>query len=65
MTTGADHLADEIVRTMHRFRMEYELNFAEVIGVLELIKADLLDEAKDIDLDEYFDDGDIDGFEIE
>lgn len=45
MSRHIDHLVDEIERVMTRFRFEYDLTYAELVGVLELIKADVIFEA--------------------
>jgi len=42
---GCDHFVDELERLIDRLRAEYEMTYAEVIGCLELVKADLLSEA--------------------
>lgn len=33
-----DHLADELDRLVERFRSEYDLSYAAVVGVLEMKK---------------------------
>ena len=41
MTNRVEHLSDEIDRLVDRFRMEYEMTYAEAVGVL-FMKAQLL-----------------------
>lgn len=43
-----DHLANEIDRIIARFRAEYDMTYAAVIGVLEMKKAALCQEAVDV-----------------
>ncbi len=43
---AADHFADEIGILIERMRLEYSLTYSEAIGVLELAKADIIEEAR-------------------
>jgi hypothetical protein len=38
-------LVADIQQLLHRYRIEFELSYASVVGVLELVKADIVDEA--------------------
>jgi len=49
MTRAADHLVADITRIINRMRLEYELTYAEAVGVLEMVKADLIEEARQND----------------
>lgn len=40
------HLFDEIARVLERFTREYDFTYCQVVGVLELIKMDLIDNNK-------------------
>jgi len=42
---GVEHLCGALDDKINYFRQEYDLTYAEVIGVLEIIKAILLQEA--------------------
>lgn len=44
--TNLDQFTRDITSTIQRHRMENDLTYAETIGVLELIKADLIGELK-------------------
>lgn len=44
MEKTPDRLSSEIWKTINYFRYEYEIKYAEAIGVLELIKQQLIDE---------------------
>ena len=46
MSRASDHLARELAYLIDRFRMEYKLTYAEAVGVLELVKSDLIEEAR-------------------
>lgn len=45
MTRAVDHFTDELARLIDRFRQEYEMTYAEVVGALEITKTALIDEA--------------------
>ncbi len=46
MTSNAvDDICDRIGRVINYGRAEYDMNYAEIIGLLELIKTDLINEA--------------------
>lgn len=54
-----DALAADIRQVLHRYQHEFELPYASVVGVIEMVKQDILDEmlfdfnrADDDDLDE-------------
>lgn len=47
-----DHLHHEIERVIERFRYEYELSYAQAVGVLQLMAFDLMREATDMLEDE-------------
>ena len=40
-------LVNELNRTIRRNRLENQLNLAEVVGALELVKSDLIQEVRD------------------
>lgn len=46
MSRASDHLARELAYLIDRFRLEYKLTYAEAVGVLELVKSDLIEEAR-------------------
>lgn len=46
MNRASDHFAKELASLIERFRMEYKLTYAEAVGVLELVKSDLIEEAR-------------------
>ena len=43
--TAVEHLTNELTRLINRFRSEYEMNYAELVGAIELVKADIIDES--------------------
>ena len=43
---------EDVLATIHRQRMENDLNFSEMIGALEMIKHDILNEALEDRVDE-------------
>ncbi len=45
---ATDHFADELGRLIKRFHLEYDLTYAEALGTLELTKADLIEDAKEL-----------------
>lgn len=42
---AAEHLADEIVKVINRFKTEYTMTVSEAIGVLEIVQFNLMREA--------------------
>ena len=46
-----DQLNDELRKVVHRFKLEYDLPVEAIIGVLEYIKADLVDAGVEFDAD--------------
>jgi len=44
---GCDHFIDEVTQTINRMRQEYEMTYAEIIGCLCLLRADMEMEAAD------------------
>ena len=42
-----DHFEDEIRRLIERFRLEYQITYGEVIGVLEILKLDMYSELRE------------------
>ncbi len=46
MSRAAVHFAGELDRLIERTRFEYTLTYAEAIGVMELVKADLIQESR-------------------
>lgn len=49
---GATHFVKEIEAVINRFRREYSMTYAEIIGSLELVKFDVLREASEDDDDD-------------
>lgn len=49
---GTAHFVKEIDAVINRFRSEYSMTYAEIIGSLELVKFDVLREASDDDDDD-------------
>ena len=49
---GTQHLAEELTAVIERFRHEYEMTYAEVVGCLELVKYDVICESVEDDDDE-------------
>lgn len=41
---AVDHFTVEVERVMKRFRKEYKMSYAEMVGTLEIIKAGVLHE---------------------
>lgn len=57
MSNASKHLCEELGRLVDRFRIEYDLTYAEAIGAFELIKAELIAEAiSDDEEEDEFDD---------
>lgn len=48
---AADHFASELSSLVERMRHEYTLTYSEAIGVLELVKADIIEEARSSEKD--------------
>ena len=46
MSRAAEHFSEELSRLIERMRLEYEMTYAEAVGVLELVKADVIEEAR-------------------
>jgi hypothetical protein len=46
-TRGCSHLATSLAQVIDRFRSEYQMSYAEVVGVLEILKAQMIKEAFD------------------
>lgn len=47
----SQQFANELENLIHRVRSEYDLTYAEIVGVLELVKFDIMNEAQE-DADE-------------
>lgn len=45
---ASKHFCAELDSLIERFRHEYDMSYAEAIGCLELIKADLVEECRDV-----------------
>ena len=41
---SVNHLQEELTRIIDYFRLEYDLNYAEIIGTLAILQAELSDE---------------------
>lgn len=55
MPNGPDHFIKEVEAIINRFRLEYEMNYAELVGCLEYLKAGVIHESQleqDCDSDE-------------
>jgi len=56
MEEQIDQFNDELRKVIHRFKLEYDLPIEAILGVMEYIKADLIDTGiefeADFDLDE-------------
>lgn len=52
MSRAVEHFQDELGRLIDRMRLEYEVSYAEVVGVLEITKHDLICEASEDDEEE-------------
>ena len=50
-SNAVEHFVHEVQCVVDRFRQEYSMNYAELVGSLEFIKADLMQESH-IDEDE-------------
>lgn len=46
MPKASDKFMTEVTRIVDYFRREYQLSYSEAIGVLEMVKHDLLSESK-------------------
>lgn len=46
---GCDHFVHEMRRLIDRLRAEYDMTYAEVIGCLEMVKAEMIKEGETID----------------
>ena len=46
MSVAVEHFAEELSRLIERMRMEYDITYAEAVGVIELFKLDLVEEAR-------------------
>ena len=44
---AADHFAEALFVLIDRMRLEYRMTYAETVGVLELVKADMIVEAQE------------------
>jgi hypothetical protein len=42
---GCDHFVGELEKLIDYFRLEYKMTYSEVIGCLELVKADVIADA--------------------
>jgi hypothetical protein len=51
-----DQLNDELRKVVHRFKLEYDLPVEAIIGVMEFIKADLIDAGVEFEVDFDLDD---------
>lgn len=54
-SNAVEHFVHEVQCVVDRFRQEYSMNYAELVGSLEFIKADLMQESH-IDEDEEAED---------
>ena len=52
MNSGITQLVEEIEGILGRYRQEADISYAEVLGSLELIKADIIEEAREESTDE-------------
>ena len=53
-----DQLNDELRKVVHRFKLEYDLPIEAIVGVMDFIKADLIDAGVDFEVDFDLDDND-------
>jgi len=53
-----DQLNDELRKVIHRFKLEYDLPVEAIIGVMDFIKADLVDAGVEFEVDFDLDDDD-------
>ncbi len=51
-----DQLNDELRKVIHRFKLEYDLPVEAIIGVMDFIKADLVDAGVEFEVDFDLDD---------
>lgn len=51
-----DQLNDELRKVVHRFKLEYDLPIEAIVGVMDFIKADLIDAGVDFEVDFDLDD---------
>ena len=49
---GCDHFCTEVTTTLHRLQMEYDMSYAEIIGCLHIMAAELAIEALEDETDE-------------
>ena len=47
ISRAADHFAEALFVLIDRMRLEYRMTYAETVGVLELVKADMIVEAQE------------------
>lgn len=53
-----DHLFKELNSVFERFRLEYQISYASAIGVLEIVKHELIEDSLGDEFDEDGDDED-------
>lgn len=46
-------LVEELNRTINRFRSEYDINYATVIGALEMVKLQMWEESQEEEKEEW------------
>ncbi len=46
-SNAVEHFSEELCRLIDRMRMEYDITYAEAVGVLEITKLDLIEESRD------------------
>ena len=49
INNNVQHLAIELHSVLDRFRREYDVNYAEVIGTLQMVLMDIYNEAAEVD----------------
>ena len=55
---AVNHLFREINSVFERFRLEYKISYAAAVGVLEIFKHELIEDALEVELDAEDDDED-------
>ena len=56
MDEQIDQLSSELRKVVHRFKLEYDLPIEAILGVLDFLKADLVDAGVEFEVDFDLDD---------
>ena len=44
---GCEHFTEDMHCLIDRMRLEYSMTYAEIVGCMELVKGDIVDEARE------------------